>query len=73
MLAAAFGSNLTITFSQQGIIATHINFELIRSNGIVSPKVESIPKNSLCLPWLYIFKLLGKAVGIGRSCKCFIG
>src|SRR5690606_36972716 len=58
MLAAAFCSYLSIAFSQQRAIATHIYFKLIAAGSIVIAKYKTIKQNSFGLPRHCILQLL---------------
>ena len=53
MLAAAFGCDLAITFSEQRIITPYIHFILVFPCGISASEIECVPKHSISLPYFY--------------------
>src|SRR3954451_4039921 len=61
MLAAAFGSYFSVTYTQQGIKATYVHRKLVAGSSIIAAEVKGVPEYPLCLPWLYPqSKLLSK-------------
>src|SRR6478752_5909766 len=53
VLAAACSSDLSITFPEDGIIITTIQFKLVVGLGICAAKIKRVPKQSFCLPYRY--------------------
>ena len=75
MLASAFACYLSITLSYKWIVGSHIQFQLVFRSSIITSKVESVPQNPFCLPYLHITiatQLLRKTGRVSSGSKSFI-
>ncbi len=73
MLAPAFGSYFTVSFTKQRIESAYINFHLILTGVIHIAELVAVPEYPFGLPWFdAVFELFRKCVGIRSYPVSFI-